>query len=414
MIKYIHSIITNEKSLVLADQAVFSGCGFIITLLLVRLLGPTEFGVYASLLLFIYFMVSISSALVIQPLQVTIGKIEKDNEYTSFAFYLQMFLIVLLATITFLLLNIKIEFLINLWDHTEIIILFGSCFLFHDFFRKLFLAKNVVWKALLIDSISGFLQLGILFYSFLTTSLELTDVILIMGLSYVPGILISILLTQPSLRLQSNWRSYFNTHIMQGKWLLMTAVLQWWANNMFVIASGIYLGATALGALRLVQSIFGVLNLLLQTFENYALPSASRLFQNSVESSKIYLRNMSVKGATIVGFILLTIFAFSDFIIVLAAGELYSEFGYLVKGMTILYFFIFVGYPTRIAIRMLELNHLFFGGYVLSFIFSLLSFQYLLNEWNLWGALIGLITNQIILFSFWQYALYKNQFILWK
>lgn len=411
---YFYSILTHEKTLVLADQAAFSGCGFIVTLMLVRLLSPLEFGMYASLLLFIYFMVSISSAVVIQPLQVTLSKIDKEAEYISFAFFLQLVLILVLGIFTFLLLNIDIEFLDDISKTPAVIILFGSSFLLHDFFRKLFLASNVIWKALLIDTLTGFFQLGFLIYSYVYYELGFSDVVLIMGLSYLPGLLVSIYLVKPNIRIRQNWKSYFSSHLIEGKWLLMTAILQWWANNLFVIASGIFLGATALGAFRLVQSIFGVLNLLLQTFENYALPFASRLFQTSVESSKIYLRTMSVRGALIVGSLLSILFLFSEFFIVLAAGESYLEYAFLMKGMAVLYFVIFAGYPTRIAIRMMELNHLFFVGYVLSFIFSLLSFQFLLKEWHLWGAIIGLVSNQLILFSFWQYALCKNQFVLWR
>jgi len=414
MRKYLYSILIHEKSLVLADQAVFSGCGFIITLLLVRLLSPVEFGIYASLLLFIYFMVSISSAVVIQPLQVTLSKIGKDGEYVFFAFCLQLVLILILAIFTFLLLNIKIEFLNDLRKISTSIILFGSFFLLHDFFRKLFLARNVIWHALLIDIIAGFSQLGFLFYSFIFSHLNLSEVIYFMGLSYMPGIIVAIFLLNPVLSIRRNWKSYFLEHVVQGKWLLMTALLQWWANNLFVIASGVFFGATALGAFRLVQSLFGVLNLLLQTFENYALPAASRLFQSSIESSKVYLRSMNFQGTIIAGSLLLLLCFYSEFFIVLAAGELYSEYAFLIKGMALLYFVIFAGYPTRIAIRMMELNHLFFGGYLISFVFSVLSFQFLLKEWHLWGAIIGLVTNQIILFSFWQYALYKNQFVLWK
>ncbi|MFT5261630.1 MAG: O-antigen/teichoic acid export membrane protein [Polaribacter sp.] len=414
MREYFYSILTNNKSLVLADQVIFSGCGFVIILLLVRILSPINFGIYASLLLFIYFLVSVSNAIVIQPLQVTLAKIKKDSNYLSFAFYVQLLLTALLAISTFALLQIEIEFLNKLYGSSFSIILFLSCFLLHDFFRKVFLAKGTIRKALSVDCITSFIQVGLFTYAFLNVELGLSEVIFIMGISYLPGILVSIYFLKPTLRLRRNWKPYFQTHVIQGKWLLMTAVLQWWANNLFVIASGIFLGPTALGAFRLVQSIFGVLNLLFQTFENYALPFVSRLFQSSVERSKVYLRNMNVKGALIVGSLLLLLFLFSEFFIVLVAGESYLEYAFLVKGMAILYFVIFVGYPTRIAIRMMELNHFFFMGYVLSFLFSLSSFHFLLKEWHLWGAIIGLISNQLILISFWQYVLFKNHFVLWK
>lgn len=111
---------------------------------------------------------------------------------------------------------------------------------------------------------------------------------------------------------------------------------------------------------------------------------------------------------------LLAAFIFSEQIIRFAGGSEYTEYAYLVKGMALLYFVIFAGYPIRMSIRMMILNRLFFIGYVISFLFSLITFNFLLKEWHLWGAIIGLIINQLIILSYWQYALIKKEFILWK
>lgn len=414
MNEYIQKILGDTKTQVFVDQAIYSGCGFIITLLLVRVLTPSNFGIYASILLFNYFILNISSACIIQPLQVTLAKMGSNNDYFSFAFYMQMGLIIFLGVSIFGLFKMELDIVNNILINKFNLILFVCSFLMHDFFRKLFLAQGVVKHALCIDAITCFIQVSLFGFAFLFVDLELSEVILIMGFSYLPALLISVLFLKPKIGIWDIWKSYFQEHVVQGKWLLMTSILQWWANNLYVIASGVFLGATALGALRVVQSIFGVLNLLFQTFENYTLPLAARLFQTSNEKTRMFLKNMNLKGALIVGVLLLLLFLFSEFFIVLIAGETYKEYSFLVKGIAILYFIIFAGYPTRIAIRMMELNHFFFTGYSISFLFSLLSFNFLLKEWHLWGAIIGLIINQMILITFWQYILYKNKFILWK
>ena len=56
--------------------------------------------------------------------------------------------------------------------------------------------------------------------------------------------------------------------------------------NLFIVTSGVYLGVAALGAFRLVQSLFGILNLVLQTFENYVLPQASVKYNESATKAK--------------------------------------------------------------------------------------------------------------------------------
>ena len=414
MKKIINRILSNKVNLVLLDQAIYSGCGFLITLLLIRLLSPLQFGIYASLIIVIYFVVSISSAVVIQPLQVKLSQIKNQKEYTSFAFYLLLLIVLILSILTYIIFSMQISILKNIATDSKIIIAFASAFVVHDFFRKLFLAENKILKALLIDIFSNIFPLVIFLLVHINFEIGLSQVLTIYAACYIPGIAIAIYITRPTITLNSEWKKYFQSHLKQGKWLLLTAILQWWSNNLFVIVSGLYLGAAALGAFRFVQSLFGVLNLILQTLENYALPFASRLFQTSAESSKIYLKNMTIKGCVAIGILLTTIFLLSDQIIILAAGDSYSEYSFLIKGMSILYFVIFLAYPTRIAIRMMSLDHLFFGGYLISFTFSIISFQYLLMQFGLWGALIGLIVNQIILFTFWQYSLHKIKFELWK
>ena len=94
-------------------------------------------------------------------------------------------------------------------------------------------------------------------------------------------------------------RRHFAYHVEQGKWFFMTAISQWWAGNLFVVASGVYLGAVALGALRLAQSLFGILNVILQTFENYVLPQTASKMNDSIPEGIAYLKNLSLKAAWI-------------------------------------------------------------------------------------------------------------------
>jgi hypothetical protein len=59
------------------------------------------------------------------------------------------------------------------------------------------------------------------------------------------------------------------------------------------------------------------------------------------------------------------------------------------------------------------LNKIFFIGYLLSFITSLATFHFLLKYSGLYGAVTGLIINQIMIL-YWRYQLHKKQFQLWK
>jgi O-antigen/teichoic acid export membrane protein len=208
-------------------------------------------------------------------------------------------------------------------------------------------------------------------------------------------------------------KGYLQYHKKEGSILFISSVLQWWSSNLFVVASGLFLGAAALGAFRLVQSMFGVLNLLLQTYENYVLPKAAKLYSNSKSEAKRYLRTITQKGAILFSAVLVPLFIFSKQAIFLIGGDQYIAYHHVLRGMVLLYAIIYAGYSVRIPIRILMLNNSFFIGYCISFLFSLLTFNYLLHHFNISGAIAGLIINQLLMITYWHFKLTKHNFTLW-
>jgi O-antigen/teichoic acid export membrane protein len=405
----ITALLRNKNVLALADQAVMSGSSLALTILLARTLGATAFGLFATLLLVIYLLVSVLNALVVQPLQVSHARMDDQSSYISFSFWSQLALVVVLFLITSLLFSF--DQVSNAVGRTPNMgeMLFVVGFLMHDYFRKVLLATGAITKALILDSVTAFFMLAMAVVGSRVGSLGGA-----LALSYLPAFLIGMFYLKPFHFDRIGWANYFNMHCSQGKWLVLTAAAQWWSGNLFVVASGVFLGVEALGAFRLVQSLFGVLNILLQSFENYVLPEATRLYLTSASVAKAYLRQISTRAALVFGIVLVPLFVFAKDVICLAGGADYAPYAYVVRGMTLLYSLIFIGYPIRIAIRMLLLNSHFFNGYLLSLVFSLLSFQYLISNWSLGGAISGLILSQLIVLSYWSFILNKKKFVLWK
>ncbi len=404
----------NKNTIVLADQAVFSGGSFLITVLLARTFEPNEFGLYSSITLFNYAVVSLLNALIIQPLQVSLGKVENQKTYVSFNFWMQLILVVFISFGLSVLMGFQIDLLKDFSKLGIGVLIYFTGFILHDYFRKLFLAKAETQNAFIIDLMTTLSHISVLLYVYFNHSVSFEITMYYIGLCYFPAFIYSIIRINPTFNELKNWKSYGIMHIQQGSWLLLTTLTQWWSSNLFIVTTGFYFGKTALGAFRLVQTLFGLLNLVLQTFENYVLPEASRKLAISPTDAKKYLFGITKKSGLIFGVILTILFVFAKQIITLVGGAKYVEFAYIVQGMTILYVFIFIAYPIRLSIRMLVLNSRFFAGYVLSLIFSLLTFRYLLKEFNVTGAIIGLIASQIITLAYWQYILIKNKFVLWK
>ncbi|UTW67938.1 oligosaccharide flippase family protein [bacterium SCSIO 12643] len=410
LISYIKS---SKKMMVLTDQIVFSGNSFLLTILMARILTPEKFGVFASIILGLYLCISILNALVVQPYQVSIAKEKNKEAYTSYSFFYQ----ILLLAIVLILLNslsfLQLEFLADFNELIMPLMLFASGFIMQDYLRKIFLAQSELDATVLIDGLTAFLQIFVLIAG-LYFSFSLYHMLWLLGLAYLPSLLMGIVLLRPSLAQLNLWKNFMNSQWNQSKWLLLTAMVQWWSGNLFVVMSGVFISIEALGAFRLVQSLFGVLNILLQTFENYVLPQASSLLHESAFKAKRYLKSISIRSFALFIMIISVVFVFSEQIIQLAGGAQYVSYAYVIKGMSVLYLIIFIGYPIRLSIRALILNKNFFLGYLISLGFSLISFKYLLHNWGLIGAISGLIASQIIVLTYWQFILIQKKFILWK
>lgn len=404
----------SKTPLLLADQAVFSGTSFLVTIMLARSLTVEDFGVYAGLVLVLYLLSSLISAFIVQPLQVSLPSVENKPAYLAFTFWAQ-------AGSSFLFMGmIAFVFLLPIEAVTQFHALIGPAimlsvgFIMHDYFRKRLLTEDRIVATFVLDTLLMAGHFTAVAFIFFAETALLDKSISLLGLAYLPALISGTVFVKPSLTGFTYWMDYLKSHIDQGKWLFYSAFIQWWAGNLFVVASGFFIGSAALGALRLVQSVFGVLNVLFQTFENYVLPQTAQKMHLSVDDGRIFLKKIGTQSLLGVTGLLLILFIFSDYIIVLAGGEQFREYGFLVKGMSVLYALIFAGYPIRIAIRALVLNKIFFKGYVLTFIFGLLSSYILLSQFNLAGAIAGLIVSQLILLTYWQLQLQKKAFILWK
>lgn len=403
-------ILKSKKSVVLADQFLYSGMNFIATLFLARFLNTTDFGIYSTVVLTIFLIISLGNAFIIQPFQVASEKFKKSRLYSNFLFFSQLLFIAIIALLTFI---IYLFIPVSSYNFTSLIF-FSIVIILHDYFRKYFLVKNKLITVLIIDVLIAVGQFFSLLYLFHLHSGNLNTVFSFMGMSYLLAVIFSVLYLKPQLKRVNYWILFFNYHMKEGLWLSLVSFIQWGSGNLFVVSLGVFINIEALGAFRLIQSLFGVLNILFQTFENYVLPNASRIYANSVVHSKKYIQKISLQSAVLIGSVLTVLFIFSDQIIQFAAGEKYAAYGYVVKGMCILYFILFMGYPIRLSIRMLVLNKLFFVGYLLSFIFSILCFNYLLKYLQLNGVIVGLIINQLIMLLFWNYHLRRKGFYLWK
>lgn len=195
--------------------------------------------------------------------------------------------------------------------------------------------------------------------------------------------------------------------------MLLSALTQWLAGNFFIVAGGWWLGAAALGALRLAQYIFGLLNVLLQALESYVIPRAAQL-ANSPANLLTYLRSVLLKSLLGLLPVLLLLTLAAEPLLAHIGGNDYRAFSYVMYGLSAVYMLVVCSYPIRIILRVRLLNKHYFTGYALTTVFSLATASWLIGTWGLVGILAGLFFTQVILITYWLFVLHHNGLFVWK
>jgi O-antigen/teichoic acid export membrane protein len=406
-----------KKLPLLIEQSFFSGTGFLINIALVKTLNLEQYGLFASLIIFSHLLLSIAQAVIIQPMQVHISKTKDAFSYRFILLLLQLSLIIVFC---FLVTSIRLFDFKSLDIGQPFLLpftLYLTTFLLFDFYRKFFLATGRVTMALIIGVLYSASTIALLLFTILNHSAAgLSSYLYLLMAGYLPSIMVATVAYCQALALPTKdvLQKYLRIHLIEGQWLLYAAVVQWLSSNLYVITSGLLIGIEALGVLRFVQSLLGIINILLQTIENYVLPQLSRAYQVSLHHCyQAFQKSLGGYQLVILGGLSL-LFIFAEDVVLVAGNATFVPYAYVLRGMVVLYAIIIVAYPIRLLIRVTELNKSYFTAYLISFLFSLLSYQFLLTHFGVSGAILGLVINQLILQATWLVVLNKNQFNVWK
>ena len=405
----------SAKTWVLADQAVVSGSSFVTNILIARALGITAYGKFSVILLVQLFVLSIQQAVSTGILQVMARRYDQQERkfYIKGVFYAQCLFFLLLSLVC-LSLFLAAPALTTGYPGLFAPSLIGTILLLaQDFLRKTLLTLGRESRAFVIDVLTNAIQLAVLTGLMITGHLSLANTCWTIGLTFLPSVALGIAWVKPGPASFPAVRNAFHIHKGQGGWMLLSALLQWFAGNLFVVAAGWWLGLAALGALRLAQYTFGMLNVVLQAIENYTLPKASRSHDTPALFNR-YLRQVFKKSFVLIGPLLLLVVVFAKPLLTLSGGPAYTQYAYVMYGLAATYLLILAGIPVRIALRTKQLNRSYFTGYLLATLFSLLAAKWLILQWGLTGVLTGLFSTQLILLLYWLLILKTKKVIAWR
>lgn len=408
------------KIVTLGDQAVVSGANFIISLLLARYLGVEQFGLYALAWMVILGGSSLHQATVVAPLYSLYPKQEDKRSFLKNLCYTNLLYTPLVA------LSIWVFVTVSFWSKPAwslpngalLISLTAFLYITYDFLRREAFVQEKSVIVLIADIIAfGSQPIAILLFS---SSLDLMTVFMITASLMAAGIAVLILSQLAHFidimvhtRTTTSWHNHMKTILNYAKYLMGTAILQWFSGNFFLIAAGGILGPVAVGAVRIAQNIVGVLHILFQAMENIIPVKAADLLHHQGKSSMYrYFKKMTTGTGLIVLLILTAIAIFREQIISLLYGIEYLPYQGILVGYCILYLLVFIGTMSRFIIRTVEKNGAIFISYLFTTAFSLFFAQDIITAYGVYGIIIGLLSVQVITLSVFSYSLKTS--LQWK
>jgi O-antigen/teichoic acid export membrane protein len=266
-----------------------------------------------------------------------------------------------------------------------------------DFLRRFFFLNECHCQAFFNDFISYLGQLAVLIVLFsfdrLTVPMALWSIAATSGIAVFVGILA---LKKVPFRFD-RWSRILRDNWSFSKWMSASAVLQWTSGNLFFLASGSFLGASAVGAMKASQNIMGVTHVFFQAFENMLPAKTSRCLRDGgLQGMNRYLKLITARGTIIMVCLAALVISLAGPILNLVFGVEYQAYSGTLCWYSIIYIFVFLSYPVTMGLRSLEYTFPIFFASFLASAFALASCASIIARFGLHGALGGILMTNLL------------------
>lgn len=411
ILRLLHTLKAQRNPLlIMGDQALVSGVNFLMGILLVAHLGLSTFGNYVLMLMVVQFVSSLHQGILVAPLLSLYAKQAQKAHYLKQLFGQQLWFSLLTFGLVFLGVRIAQEFYME-WQFSHaplVLALWTALFVFHDFLRRVHFTQEQPVRAVLMDIIAYGLQplliFGLSHFEMLTLPMLLWCLIAL----YAMAIATSLVFFPQAIALQIDWRIY-KSNWRYARYLVGTALLQWFSGNYFLMIAGGVLGAAALGAIRVAQNVMGILHFLFQALENIISVKAARILAQEGKLNMLrYMRKMSFNSGALIVLLLTAIAVFRRPILATLFGEEILDYEFVLIWFAGMYLFVYLGTMFRFLVRTLERNQIIFISYIITTGFSLVAAFPLVEYYGIHGVLLGLLAAQVLSMLVFCYYL-KNE-----
>jgi O-antigen/teichoic acid export membrane protein len=384
----------------LADQAMVSGVNFLTGILFARYLGLEEYGRFTLAWMAILFCNSFQQAGIIAPMMSIGPKQAPEDEPTYYGAVFVQQLIWSLGCFFLLWAGVWISGFVKPDWHIQNLALPLAITLLawqlQDFLRRYFFVRGQGGMAFLNDAVSYLGQISLLIILFRLTDLNTVRVLwLIAGTSSL-AVLVGVFKLGALSLSQRMVTKVTRKHWKFSKWMLASALMQWFSGNFYFVAAGAILGPVAVGGIKAAQNIIGVTHILFQAMENFAPAEASKAFtRGCVKSLVSYLHRLTLLGISATGSITLIAWCFPAFLLTLLYGPEFVEYAVVLRWFCILYLFTFLLMPLSVGLRAIEKTRPLFTSLFYVGILSLVSAYPLVKWFGSHGVMLGLLLTKI-------------------
>ncbi len=394
----------------LADQTMVSGVNFLTGILLARYLGLAEFGRFTLAWMVVLFANSIQHAIIISPMM-SIGPKQSDAEMPAY-YGAVMVHQVIFGVLVFTLVWAGVEASAVLFPEWRVgglglpLAAAAIAFQIQDCLRRYFFTRGRGGAAFANDAVRYLGQLAVLFWWFQVAPMDSTRTLWVIAAAAVAAAFYGAFLVERVEWSPAIHRSTTSRHWRFSRWLTASALMQWTAGNLFIVAAGALLGASAVGALKAAQNLMGVTHILFQGLENIVPVRAAWHFQNGGgKALRAYLRSVSVFGGLATAAVATIAAVAPAFWLRLVFGGEYSAYGHLLQWYALIYPLMFIGLPLSAGLRAVEHTRPIFAGYLATTIFSLVAAYPLVRWLELTGVMAGMLLLQaMMLVVLWRAA----------
>ncbi|MFT4600288.1 MAG: O-antigen/teichoic acid export membrane protein [Arenicella sp.] len=388
-----------EKLFSLSDQGIVSGTNFLVAILISKFGGLETYGEYAIIWLGFFLLHGLMTSFIGLPFLVLGNKAQCIHKYCTRNLQLLNVSLLLIWCACVIILFILHQFYPSVVVLSNYLLIPSAVIMFvkHEQHRRFLFAKGMNKTALLVDMIAYFLQVPCLVLIGVVWELSLESVFsILLTLGGLSNLVFHIVTSENklfgpfrSLPLIENWR--------YAKFLIATNLIQFTSSNFLLLSLGLILGVSAVATVRLVQNLMGVLHVFFMTIENVVPAKASLLLHKySSKHFKTYFKAVVKKSSIFFGLVLGMLWILKAEILSFIYGSEFVRNEDLFGWFIILYIFIFSGTLIQIYLKTTEANKAIFIAYIVSLIASFLTSNYLIETFDIFGYVYGLMLFQLI------------------